>query len=283
MSSSLFIYMGKKSVMPKKQRGGNLLSAAIISCFLSMAAILWVACDVTTPESKIIPSTPHRLGDITLKGSTSSAILTPTAVVSPEPGSDGTPVAGKNGPDEAGAVGPPPVAKKGPEETAKKPTDTTIEPAKRGEFTIQIGAYIIEENLIHTKEKIVSLGFSPYVTEIKQKVKMFCVIVGEPMAEKGAREIVSALAAKGFEARLLPAGDNTVDVAGGIYYYKNDASAAEGKIRALGYTARVEERRVEAILQCLRIGGYPTVDEARKDLTALERNGFSPVILKSDQ
>jgi cell division septation protein DedD len=275
--------MGKKSVMPKKQRGSNFLSAAIVSCFLLMAATLWVACDVTTPESKTSPPIPHKLGDITLKGSTSSAILTPTAVASPEPDSTGTPVAGKNGPDEGVAVSPPPVKKKVPEETAKKPPDTTIGPPKRGEFTIQIGAYIIDENLSHTKEEIISLGYSPYVTEIKQKIKMFCVIVGEPMAEKEAREIVSALAEKGFGARLLPGNGNTVDVAGGIYYYKNDASAAEGKIRALGYTAGVEERTVETILQCLRIGGYPTVDEARKDLTALERNGFSPVILKSDQ
>ncbi len=277
------MYMGKKPVMPKKLRGNNRLSAAIASCFLFMVATFWAGCDGITPESRNAPPIPHKLGDVILKGSRDSAIPTPTAVVSPGFDVIHTPVAGKTGPDETDAVGPPPVAKKGPDGTTKKPADTTTGPPQRGEFTIQIGAYIIDENLVNTKERIAALGFSPYVTEMKRQMKMFCVIVGYGVTEKEGQEIVSALSAKGFGARLLPNTNNTVDVAGGIYYYKDDATAAEGKIKALGYTARVEERRVEAVLKCLRIGGYPTVDEAKKDLTALEQKGFSPVILKSDQ
>ncbi len=115
-------------------------------------------------------------------------------------------------------------------------------------------------------------------------MKMFCVIIGEPMTEEEAREIVSALSRQRDSHRgCYRTTSNMVDVAGGIYYYKDDASAAEGKLKAFGYATHVEERTVEVILTCLRIGGYATVDEAGKDLDALERKGFSPVILKSDQ
>jgi len=40
---------------------------------------------------------------------------------------------------------------------------------------------------------------------------------------------------------------------------------------------------VEVFLKRLRVGGYGTIGEAKKDLTVLEQKGFTPVILKSDQ
>jgi cell division septation protein DedD len=269
--------------MPKKRRGMNRLSAAVVSGFLLIMMACWPGCDRIKPEPEAGPPTPYKLGDITLRGSGTLLVFTATAVVSP--GSDlvHTPSSDKTGPDETGAVPATPVPKQEPKKPAKKPAGETPGPPQRGEFTIQIGAYIVDKNLANTKEELISLGFSPYIKDTKRKMKMFCVIIGEPMTEEEAREIVSALSEKGFAPRLLPNKSNMVDVAGGIYYYKDDASAAQGMIKAFGYAARVEERTVEVILKCLRIGGYATVDEAGKDRASLERKGFSPVILKSDQ
>jgi cell division protein FtsN len=235
---------------------------------------------VSEPASA--PPTPHKLTDIVLKASETSPAFTPTAVVLPEPVNP--PAADETVPDEAA---PPPTAPPAkteqPKKATEKPVDTSGDGTAGGRFTIQVGAYVVDRNLASTKEKVISLGFTPYVTGIKRKMKMFCVIVGEGTTEHDARGIVSALSESGFEPRLLPDAGNTVDVAGGIYYYKNDASAAEERVKSLGYAARIEERTVEVTLKCLRIGTYETADAARKDLSILERNGFSPVILKSDQ
>jgi hypothetical protein len=269
--------------MPEKHRDIHRLSAAIASGFLLMAVSFWAGCDGAVPASKTAPPVPHKLTDTAIRGSGDAVTRTPTAMVSPEIDrpegrADDTTGRDKTGPDTA-----PPAAKKDREKTAEKPTGEGTAPAIRGEFTIQIGAYIIDENLTLVKEKVTSLGFTPYTVDIGRKMKLFCVIVGEARTEEQARDIVSALSEKGFGTRLLPRDGNMVDVAGGIYYYKDDASEVEGRIRSLGYAVRVEERMVEVILKCLRIGSYGTADEAAKDLNALKQNGFSPVILKSDQ
>ena len=269
--------------MPKKHRGTHRRSAAIAFGFLLMAASLSPGCGRPSPESKTIPPTPHKLTDITIRESGDPLVHTPTAVASPETDRIGDLIDDTADNDKTGTIAPPPAVKEDPHNTAKKPTDSGIAPPKRGEFTIQIGAYVIDENLSLAKETITSLGFAPYTTEITRKMKMFCVIVGKGKSEAEAHEIASILSGKGFNPRLLPNDGNTVDVAGGIYYYRNEALDAEVRIRSLGYAAHVEERTAEVILTCLRTGNYMTSGEAEKDLNALKQKGFSPVILKSDQ
>jgi hypothetical protein len=248
-----------------------------------MTASLWVGCGRSSPESKTVPPTHHKLTDITIRESTDPLAHTPTAVVSPETDRVGDLIDDTTGNDKTEPIALPPAAKKEPDNTAKKPTSPSIAPPKRGEFTIQVGAYVIDENLSLAKETITSLGFTPYTTEITRKMKMFCVIVAEGKTEAEARETASILSGKGLKPRLLPNDGNTVDVAGGIYYYRNEALNAEGRINSLGYATHVEERTVEVVLTCLRTGNYITAGEAEKDLNALKQKGFFPVILKSDQ
>lgn len=230
-------HMAQKSSMSGKRRPSR-LPAALVLALLIVTVTVWAGCGVAPPESKMSPPKPHALGDITVKGSADWSAFTPTTMVRPEPSGYGRPVGDTAGPDGSDAVGPSPAAPKQPETSAGEPAGAPVERAKRGGVTIQIGAYIIEENLVLAREKITSLGFTPYVTEIGRKMPMFCVIVAEAKTQADTREIASSLSAKGFGARLLPGNDNTVDVAGGIYYYKGDASAAERRITALGYPAR---------------------------------------------
>jgi hypothetical protein len=203
-------------------------------------------------------------------------------VVSPGPTPAHTPAATEGTP-EVGESGAPPPIEKNPGHAGGDSSDTTAGLPGNGVFTIQIGAYIIDKNLNHIRDKIASLGFYPYVKEMKQTMRMYCVIVGEGLSEGDARGTVSVLTARGFDARLLPGYNGTVDVTAGIYYYKDDALVVEGEVKALGYTPRVEARSVEVVLKRLRIGGYRTIGDAKKDLAVLQGKGYSPVILKSDQ
>jgi cell division septation protein DedD len=269
--------------MPKKHRGTYRLSAAIAFGFLLMASSLSPGCGRPSPESKTIPPTLHKLTDIGIRESGDLLAHTPTAVASPESDRIGDLIDDTADNDKTEPIKLPPTVKKDPDNTAKKPMDSSTAPPKRGEFTIQIGAYVIEENLSLAKETVSSLGFVPYTAEITRKMKMFCIIVEEGKTEAEAHEIASMLSGKGLNPRLLSNDGNTVDVAGGIYYYRNEALDAEGRIRSLGHAAHVEERTVEVVLTCLRTGNYMTSEEAEKDLNTLKQKGFSPVILKSDQ
>jgi cell division protein FtsN len=269
--------------MHKKQRGKGRFRAVIVSGILCAVTLLGAGCDGNEPPAKAAPPVPHTFGDIALRGSEVSVMFTPTAVVSPDPTSILTPRADRGLPDGTETV-PPLSLEKGKAETIVERAPKKMDgPPGGGDFTIQIGAYIVDENLARIREKIVSLGFSPYVKEMKQKMTMFCVIVGEGLGKDDADGTVSDLSDKGFNARSLPGKNGTVDVAAGIYYYRDDALAADGRVKALGYAPRIEERVVEVFLKRLRVGGYGTIGEAKKDLTVLEQKGFTPVILKSDQ
>ncbi len=269
--------------MPQKKSGKGRFRAVIVSGILCAVMLISAGCSGNKPETKSAPPVPHKLTDIALRESGVSLIFTPTSAVSPGPGFTPTPTARETDLEGTQDTAPPPIGKKEPGNIAEGSPNGTSGPPEAGEFTIQIGAYIVDENLAHTREKIVSLGFSPYIKEMKQKMRMFCVIVKEGVSEKDANEAVSLLAAKGFNPRSLPGTKGMVDVAAGIYYYRDDALAEEASLKALGYAPRVEERTVEVYLKRLRVGGYGTIGEAKKDLTVLERKGFLPVILKSGQ
>jgi len=269
-------YTGNRRGVAENRRRDRRLLAGITPGFLFAVVLLASGCDGSTPEIKAIPPTPHKLTDITIRSSISGIILTPTAVVSSE-------IDGLDDDQIEDTASRSPELKEEPRKPADGPTGGSDVTPGRGGYTIQVGAYIIDENLYAAKDKIVSLGFTPYTAEIRRKMKMFCVITAEGKTQTEANEIASTLSGKGFEPRLLPNEGNTVDVAGGIYYYNYDASAAEGRIAALGYSTRIEERIVEVILTCLRVGGYKSADEAVKDMNTLIQKGFSPVILKNDQ
>ena len=272
----LSLYIGNKHDRAENRGRTYRLLAVIAFGLLFVAVTLAAGCDSGAHKTKAIPPTPHRLTDITIRSSTDGIIPTPTAAVSSE-------IDVSDDDRAVDTASRPPETKKEPENPAEEVTGGRVVTPKRGEYTIQIGAYIIDENLSRVKEGVLSVGFTPYTVEIGRKIKMFCVMVAEGKTRAEASEIVSALSAKGFKPRLLPNEVNTVDVAGGIYYYKYDALAAGGRIAALGYDTNIQERVVDVVLTCLRVGRYGSADEAAKDMNTLKEKGFSPVILKNDQ
>jgi cell division septation protein DedD len=201
--------------MPTKLRAKRRVRAAIISGVLCAVTVLWVGCDGNRSPAKVAPPAPHRLGDIALRGSEAPTLLTPTAVVSPGPPPAHTPAAMEDTP-EVGEAGAPLPIEKNQSHAAEDSPDTTAGLPGDGDFTIQIGAYIIDKNLNHIRDKVASLGFSPYVKEMTQTIRMYCVIVGEGLSKDEASEVASALTVRGFDARRLPGKDGTVDVTAGI-------------------------------------------------------------------
>jgi hypothetical protein len=184
-------------------------------------------------------------------------------------------------PEEKGIKKPEEKSAEKPEEKAPPPSKTTSPPA--GTYTLQVGAYVVDENLTEAKDKVTALGLVPYVVEMKRALGMYCVIVKSRATEKEAHDTTGSLASKGFVPEVLTGAGGLFDVAAGIYYYRDDAEKAGKKAEALGYHPSIEHRTVEATLRGLRIGVYETVDEAQGDLTLLKKGGFSPVILKGGQ
>ncbi len=130
----------------------NRLSAAVVSGFLLMVVACWVGCDPILSRIKDDPADPAQTRRYHAQGERNITCLYPNgrgfSGVRPRPHS----IADKTGPDKTGAVPLNSGTEKGAEETRKE-ADEPRGPPQRGEFTIQIGAYIIDENLIACKER----------------------------------------------------------------------------------------------------------------------------------
>ncbi|MEJ2068721.1 MAG: SPOR domain-containing protein, partial [Deltaproteobacteria bacterium] len=59
--------------------------------------------------------------------------------------------------------------------------------------------------------------------------------------------------------------------------------ASRDRLENLGYDVDIEERRLEVTFKRLRIGSYGTIEDAKKDLGVLKKEGFSPIIVNKDQ
>jgi len=152
-----------------------------------------------------------------------------------------------------------------------------------GEFTLQLGAFIFDNNLDQLTEELKSLGFVPYTEEVARTANMYCPIVLRGAEERESKEFVTMLSRLGLSPFLLNRDDGKYDVSSGVFYYESDAQAHARILRGKGYEPVIEVRNVELVLTRLRTGNYATVEEAEKDIEILEEKGLSAIIVKMDQ
>lgn len=150
-------------------------------------------------------------------------------------------------------------------------------------FSLQVGAFIYDENLNRARNDVSALGYSPYIKEIKRVTVMYCPIVGKNIEKDEAKDLIEKLRFEGFGAVPLEGENGHVDVISGFFYYKDDAKASRDRLENLGYDVDIEERRLEVTFKRLRIGSYGTIEDAKKDLGVLKKEGFSPIIVNKDQ
>ena len=284
--------IGVRKGRRKKENSHFPLTPIICGFTFSLIVAIGVGgsgCSSDNSPAKTPSPIPLNLDEIELKESGPTPGFTPTAVGIGTMPPLHTPAAEFIPPTEkkTGPT-PSPAKKEAPEKTAKKPDEKAPLPSKPsvpppGTYTLQIGAYVVDENFKEAWNKVGALNLFPYVKEMKRTMKMRCVIVERGTTEKRGQEIVTALSSKGFNPKLLKGNGGLFDASAGIYYYLDDAKKAAEKVEELGYRAQVEDREVEVILKGLRVGAYKSVDEAQENMTLLKKNGFSPVILKSDQ
>jgi cell division septation protein DedD len=150
-------------------------------------------------------------------------------------------------------------------------------------FSLQVGAFIHDENLNRVRDTVSQLGYSPYIKEIDRVIVMYCPVVGKNLKKDEAKDLMEKLDLEGFGAVPLEEEGGLVDVVSGFFYYKDDAETVQDRLESLGYDVDIEGRRVEVTFKRLRIGSYGTIEDAKRDLGVLKKEGFSPIIVNKDQ
>jgi len=166
-----------------------------------------------------------------------------------------------------------------PETNIAEKAETTPADAK-APYVLQIGAYVLDSNLLRTKEKIKSLGYEPIVLDGKKMVTMTRLRVGA-YPGKVAREKLTELQPLAPSAFLLPEGDHMVLYAGS--YYGLDRARLDADL-LYQHEIHLDEETAEVAvpIKTVRFGAFSDAEAAEVIAEQAQKLGLDTLVVKQN-
>jgi len=204
----------------------------------------------TTPstEAKVTPSKPE--GDPTQE--TAPVVIEPT----PEPG-----------PSSA-------------EATADKPAPAPVVASGETQYSVQVGAFILDSSVAQLEKKLRGLGYDPFLKEGSTTAMMNMLTVGPFGKIDDARAALSRLKEAGVDSNMRRRSDGPAVINGGSYLLEENANSIMKKIRSLGYPVKLLKREARLPMTFVRVGHYPGMDDATSAKEELKGKGLDGVVVK---
>lgn len=169
---------------------------------------------------------------------------------------------------------PPPEPEKKPE-PAKKPAPRKGVPSTGGDFTVQVGAYMMPASKREVEARLHELGYQDlrYVQQYR-RVKVYHVLAGDNLSREQAEQMMGKLADMGYHPELRTDGPGYRVL---VYSYGSNSIARQTrqKVERAGVKpVKIEQETRELALDQLRVGSYASRSDANKALADLRRGGF---------
>ncbi len=224
------------------------------------------------PVAPVVPVTPAKAVEV-------APAPPPVAVAVPEPPEPARPAS--RAPDKAPANG---AAKTTPPvETADVPKSGTTSaarpvappiPAGAGVYRIQVGAFLDHRNADRLIERLRGEGLE-VVTNLMEESRTTYRVLAVPSEGDGREALVQRLRELGFSPEL--AGDGAA-VTQPVPL--RAAVETSRQLKAHGIRVRLEREASSAAFRVVRVGAYPTAEEAERARGELTAKGYEGVIVR---
>ena len=176
------------------------------------------------------------------------------------------------------AVGNGVAAKPDAPKAAAVPADSAAGPSAPqggGLFRIQVGAFLDHRNADRLTERLRGEGFEVIVNSVVEESRTMYRVLAMPADGAGNEPLVQRLRELGYAPEL------TDDVAA-VTRPVPLASAVETsrRLRAQGIRVRLEQRPSSAALRVVRVGAYPSAEEAERARGELAARGYEGFVIR---
>lgn len=181
-------------------------------------------------------------------------------------------------PAKAGAA--PPAAPAKPE-SAKAPTKPAPAPAVAPptNFSLQVGAMVMEENAESLKRKLDEGGFSSVIRKGTAFVAKQVVTVGEPTGKREAEELSRRLNVDGFPSQLLAVGNKYTPQIG-AFFNLDEAIDLARELQKKNYHPKITSKPANTVVFQVRHGKFDSRTAALRRGEELKAKGFNFLVVR---
>ena len=179
---------------------------------------------------------------------------------------------------EAVPAAPSPV--EGSQVNGSSPESAQIAATGMVEYSIQVGAFILDSSVAELEKKLRGLGYDPFLKEGSTTAMMNMLTVG-PFGNIGdARAALSRLKEAGVDSNLRRRNDGTAIINAGSYLLETNATSIMRRIRSLGYPVKLLKQEANLPMTFVRVGRYPGMDDATSAKEELKGRGLDGIVVK---
>lgn len=182
--------------------------------------------------------------------------------------------------DPQAAIKPPrvpPVAEKPDARPMVKVTDPEEKKEKR--YSLQVATLVVERNALTLKKRLAGLGYTPLIRKLTAPITSHQVYGGEFDTREEADKRARRLDIDDFPSKVVETGGWQIRLEVGSYFDQNKAIDLAHRLQKKNYTTKIVSEASPIIVHVVRVGEYPTREEALKALMTLKRGGFAPILV----
>ena len=182
------------------------------------------------------------------------------------------------------------VTKPEPEmDTVQETASVVIEPAPEPapvvaadevQFSVQVGAFILDSSVAELEKKLRGLGYDPFLKKGSTTAMMNMLTVGPFGKVYEARAALSRLKEAGVDSNMRRRNDGGAIINAGSYLLEENATSIMRKIRSLGYPVKLYKREARLPMTFVRVGRYSGMDDATSAKRELKSKGLDGIVVK---
>ncbi len=146
-------------------------------------------------------------------------------------------------------------------------------------FSLQIGAMVVEENAEALKRKLDGSGFPAVIRKGEAYVTKQIVTVGEPIGRREAEELSRRLNVDGFPSQLLTVGDKYTPQIG-TFFNLDDAIDLARELQKKKYPPKIIAKPATTVVYQVRHGKFDSRAAAVRRGEELKGKGFSFLVVR---
>jgi cell division protein FtsN len=148
------------------------------------------------------------------------------------------------------------------------------------QYSIQVGAFILDSSVAELEKKLRGLGYDPFLKKGSTTAMMNMLTVGPFGNIDDARAALSRLKEAGVDSNMRRRNDGTAIINAGSYLLETNATSIMRRIRSLGYPVKLLKQEARLPMTFVRVGRYPGMDDATSAKEELKGRGFDGIVVK---
>jgi cell division septation protein DedD len=148
------------------------------------------------------------------------------------------------------------------------------------QYSIQVGAFILDSSVAELEKKLRTLGYDPFLKKGSTTAMMNMLTVGPFGKVSDAKAALSRLQGSGVDSNMRRRNDGGAIINAGSYLLEENATSIMKKIRSLGYPVKLSKKEARLPMTFVRVGRYSGMDDATSAKVEMKGQGLDGIVVK---